>query len=233
MTTRGPALLFVDGIDGSGKSTLASALHDHLQTIGVKTALLHVDDFRKPIDWQAAGARQAEAYYNDYFDLLTLDLVLEALTGGKPNVRVPQFRQGESPSWSVMEASGVALVIIEGVFTQRLPMATQGALLYVDASWATTRDRILLRDQAKGRSFAEVTMRIDERYFPGQSRYETQCGPRKKAHWLATPDLVPGRPGFRVQRTKVALPWPNDLAADVTKALCQLFTVNANDRSHS
>lgn len=233
MTIKGPALLFVDGIDGSGKSTLASALHDQLQASGVRTAVLHVDDFRKPVDWQAAGAMQAEAYYNVYYDLLTLDLVLEALTSGHPDVRVPKFHEGESPLWSVMEASGVQLVIVEGIFTQRLSMATQAALLYVDASWATTRDRILLRDQAKGRSYAEVTMRVEERYFPGQSRYETQCGPRKKAHWLATPCPALDGPGFRVQRTKVALPWPNKLTAEIARAFCQLFTVNAIDRSHS
>lgn len=222
-----PSLLFVDGIDGSGKSTLAEGLCSNLRVQGVCVALFHVDDFRKPVDWTAAGNTQAEAYYNDYYDLLTLEFVLDEVAKGASQVRLPVFFEDQPRAWNVIELPRCDLVIVEGVFTQRLANATGAGLLYVDLSWQAARERILARDQAKGRSPAEIEARIDGRYFPGQRRYEAQCSPRKKAHWLASFHDEQGAPSMKIQRTKLALPWPHALAEQVGQQLSQQAPLNA------
>jgi|GEM_PF-5089124 len=222
MSNAAPSLLFIDGIDGSGKSTLAEGLRGQLASEGLKVTLFHVDDFRKTVDWTAAGNAQAEAYYNDYYDLLTLELVLDEVGKGATQVRLPVFAEGQPRTWSVLEIPRCDLVIVEGVFTQRIANAIGAGLVYVDLSWQAARERILARDQAKGRSPNEIETRIDERYFPGQRRYEAQCSPRKKAHWLASYYEQQGQPMMKVQRTKTALPWPQALAEQVAHQLSRL-----------
>jgi uridine kinase len=232
MSKNPPSMLFVDGIDGSGKSTLAENLRASLATEGVGATLFHVDDFRKPVDWAASGNTQADAYYNDYYDLLTLELVLEEVVRGATEVRVPVFTEAQPRTWSVLEVPRCDLVIVEGVFTQRIANATGAGLVYVDLAWQAARERILARDQAKGRTPAEIEARIDGRYFPGQRRYEAQCAPRKKAHWLASFCEQQGATPMKVQRTKLALPWPPTLAEQVSLHLSHLGQSTAIDSAN-
>ena len=232
MTNTAPSLLFVDGIDGSGKSSLAEGLRGQLASEGLSVTLFHVDDFRKSIDWTAAGNTQADAYYNDYYDLITLELILDEVAKGARQVRLPVFCEGQPRTWSVLEIAGCELLIVEGVFTQRIANAAGAGLVYVDLSWQAARERILARDRAKGRSPAEIETRIDERYFPGQRRYEAQCSPRKKAHWLASFPDQQRAPTMKIHRTKLPLPWPHALAEQVTLQLSQQGLPTAIDSAN-
>ena len=214
MTT--PLLLFVDGIDGSGKSTLARQIAQSFVAAGLGTFALSVDDFRKPVDWQAAPGRAAQLYYEDYFELGLIDDVIRGVMAGQDLTRLPVFIEGQPRTWRDVNTGGCQVILLEGVFTQRLTTARNAALVYVHVDWQMARERIMARDQAKGRTPAEVTNRIDERYLPGQRRYETECLPYTRAHWLAS--LAQPDKGLHLTRTGTPLP-AHPLWASVEPAL--------------
>ena len=155
MTNR--RILAVDGLDGSGKSQFAAALAAACAADGVAATVLHVDDFKREIDFAGLDAEaEAALYYERYFDLAALDGKLASLAAG-----------------SVGDAE---LVIVEGVFTLRVPtVAAAAALVALTVSPDEARRRILARDRQKGRTDDDINHRIAHRYFPAQQRYRAAC----------------------------------------------------------
>lgn len=192
----GCGFVFVDGIDGSGKSTLARALCGQLQRAGTPAFVLAVDDFRQPVDWSKPDDEETNIYYERYFDLASLDRCCEALAQGAQHVQLPTFHEGKAVETRIVPVPAASLVVVEGVFTQRLKMASHAALIYVDVPWEEARRRILIRDQARGRTLDDVTHRIEARYFPAQRRYLEACAPTSRAHWVLSPTA---RGGFAVR----------------------------------
>lgn len=183
MTDGGPWLLAVDGIDGSGKSALAERLGAALGAAGIASALLRVDDFRQPVDWERPGRSEADAYHDDYYELDRLDATTRALLGGATEVHVPVFdaaagrRTGDERAVR-LDAAGPRAVVVEGVFALRVGVVrARAGLIYLRTSFPEARRRILTRDTARGRTVAEVLHRIDARYFPAQERYHREHDP--------------------------------------------------------
>ena len=182
MTPMARAIITVDGVDGSGKSTFARGLAAALAGEGVPGVLIGVDDFRRPVDW-AAAASEVDVYYDGYYDLALCERCLAAFAAGAPGVTIPQFdpvaERPARPRDLVFE--GAAVAILEGVFPLRAPSARAGLVIYLDASPAEARRRIIQRDLGKGRSRAEIERRIARRYEPGQARYHAALDPRGRA----------------------------------------------------
>jgi len=157
-------ILAVDGLDGSGKSRFAALLAAACGANGVATTLLHVDDFKRDLDFAGLDAdAEASLYYERYYDLAALDT---ALAPFRPEAAV----------------AGGGLAIIEGVFTLRVPtVAASAALVILTVSSDEARRRILERDRAKGRTDAEIHHRIAHRYFPAQARYRAELDPDARA----------------------------------------------------
>ena len=61
-------IITVDGIDGSGKSTFARRLAAALGERAIGSVIVHIDDFRRQVDW-ASRPSQADVYYDAYYDL--------------------------------------------------------------------------------------------------------------------------------------------------------------------
>ena len=179
------AVITVDGMDGSGKSTFARRLAAALAGQGVRAALLSVDDFRRPVDWAAAAsaASEADVYYGGYYDLAAADAVLAAFLAGAPVADVPRFDPvTERPAAPRrIELAGAAAAIFEGVFPLRAPATAGGLVIYLEASEALARQRIIARDLRKGRSREEIERRIDRRYLPALPRYHAALDPRGRA----------------------------------------------------
>jgi uridine kinase len=175
-------IVAVDGLDGSGKSQIAAALLSACADDGMSATLLHVDDFRRDLDFGGLdAAAEAAHYYERYYDLDALE------------ARLASFQTGDGDA---------QLAIVEGVFTLRVPaIAASAALLVLRVSADEARRRILVRDRAKGRTDEEIQRRIARRYFPGQDRYRAECDPEAHAaavidneDWRA-PRLVRCAPG--------------------------------------
>jgi uridine kinase len=156
----------VDGLDGSGKSQFAATLAAALQASGRPALVIHVDDFRRTLDFSGLEpADESSLYYDHYFDFLEAGAALASALAGP--------------------ADG-AIAILEGVMVLRTELPAGTPLIVLEASVQEARRRILARDQAKGRTTEEIAGRIDRRYFPAQVRYRAAFGPLERA------DLVIG-----------------------------------------
>lgn len=189
-------IVAVEGIDGSGKSLFAAALSDACRADGVPATVLHIDDFRRELDFTGLdGDAEAARYYESYFDLAALDRELASLAA---------------------PAAGVGVTIVEGVFTLRVPAVAAGApLVMLTVSADEARRRILRRDRAKGRSDEEINRRIARRYFPARDRYYAELDPEGRADAIVDnedwrrPRLVrraPGRFPAPIERLLDSLP---------------------------
>jgi uridine kinase len=154
-------VIAVDGLDGSGKSRFAAALAEGLLAAGCPAALMHVDDFRRPLDFSGlAPADEAALYYERYFDFTALDAALVVALEG---------------------SSGTAKIVLEGVMPLRATLPAGSPLVVLEVSADEARRRIVARDQAKGRTPEEISGRIDRRYFPAQARYRSAFDPLGRA----------------------------------------------------
>src|SRR5436190_15710640 len=187
-------IVAIDGLDGSGKSRFAAALAAACTVGGAPAALLHIDDFRRDLDFGGLDAdAEAALYYDRYFDLAALDRALAPFAPG------PTGDGG--------------LAIVEGVFTLRVPAVAAGApLVVLIVSADEARRRILERDRAKGRSDQEIERRIARRYFPARERYLRQCDPEARAAVVV--DNEDWRAPRLVRRTRGRLPAAVERALD-------------------
>lgn len=149
-------MVLVDGIDGSGKTSFAGRLVVAMRAAGAPVALVHVDDFRCPVSWDDPSG-EAEVYWGRYFDLGALEAEIEAIA-----------------------ALGTS-VVLEGVFTLRLPSLASSPLIYLEVDFEVAARRILARDTLRGRTREDVLHRIEARYFPAQRRYRAHYAPCDRA----------------------------------------------------
>jgi uridine kinase len=156
-------IVAVDGLDGSGKSRFAAVLAAACAADGVAATVLHVDDFKRQLDFAGLDAdAESSLYYERYFDLAALE--------------------GQLASLQRDRAGDPALAIVEGVFTLRIPaVAAAAALVVLAVSPDEARRRILARDRLKGRTEQEINHRIARRYFPAQARYRAELDPDGRA----------------------------------------------------
>lgn len=180
------AVIAVDGIDGSGKTRFAAALADACAEAGTRAALIHVDDFRRPVDWSRPDADEATLYYDRYYDLPALDACLRAFSEGAPAVRVPRY----DPARDVLDGEqelrfgDAPLAIVEGVFVLRVEAAAAAPLIALEVSEEEARRRLLARDLARGRPREVVEHRLAHRYQPAQRRYRAAFDPADRADVL-------------------------------------------------
>ena len=208
-------LITVDGIDGSGKSTLARRL---AAALGESAVLLGVDEFRRPVDWDAGGRSELDVYYDDRYDLGALDGCLRAFRAGGGGLPGAGVRLGEGTvdrrarAWTSPASAGRWW---RGCSSARVPAVASDALtIFVDLPRALADQRIQARDAAAGRPLAEVQRRIAQRYFPANDRYLAECDPRTRARIVIdTSDLQ------RPVLTREA--WPEDPAWRVVRGALQ------------
>jgi uridine kinase len=182
----GRALLAVDGVDGSGKSRFAEALAAACAAEGRPAVLMHVDDFRRPVDWGAPGTDEAALYYDRYYDLAMLDGCLRAFLDGAARTEHPRFDSTRDAldGTSEVRFGDAPLCIVEGVFVLRVEAAAAAPLVSLEVSESEATRRILDRDAARGRPLDVVRHRLTRRYQPAQSRYRAAFDPAGRADVL-------------------------------------------------
>ncbi|WP_448317555.1 uridine kinase family protein [Streptomyces sp. CO7] len=140
-----PVLVAVDGPGGSGKTTLAASLAESLRDC----AVVHVDDFYRPLPDEERARLDPEQGYHRYFDWQRLrDEVLLPLRAGRPARHRPyDWATGRLGPWHET-GTGTEVVIVEGVYSARPELSGLYDLtVYVD----TPRDTCLrrVRDRAE------------------------------------------------------------------------------------
>jgi uridine kinase len=196
-------IVVIDGIDGSGKSTFARNLRDDLAACGHKATIVSVDDFRRPIAWDALEIPEVDAYYNSYYDLNLAEHCLGSFLRGESHVTIPRYDllSERIDGMLHLDFVGASLAIVEGVFPLRIPSVASSFLVFLEVSMTEARRRIITRDMKKGRTQAETERRIDRRYFPSQERYRATCAPRQRAD-IVIDNEMPATP--RIVRRDVA-----------------------------
>jgi uridine kinase len=179
-------LITVDGIDGSGKSTFARRIADTYDAAGIRTLIVRVDDFRRAIDWTKTDGREADVYYDEYYDFDLCQRCVKAFLDGERSIEIPAYdtRAERVDGTRVLDFDGTQIVLIEGVFPRRIPSAKDALAIYLAVGEDEARRRIIARDLKKGRTKQEIERRIDRRYFPSQRRYHALFSPAEKADVL-------------------------------------------------
>lgn len=166
-----PILVAIDGAGGSGKSTLARQLHD----LGEEIAVVHMDDFYRPMGETTRIALSPREGYMRYFDWERLrDEVLSPLSLGRPGRyrRYDWTTERVLPERLPVEPNGV--VIVEGVYSQRPELAQYYDLtVFVE----TARAERLRRMAARGENPSEWI----DRWMAAEDWYLRDVEPRVKA----------------------------------------------------
>lgn len=185
-------IIAVDGIDGSGKSYFGRNLAEACRQRGIEPVLLTVDQFRQPTRWNEPGADETELYWSSYYDLEAADACLSAFLEGANSHAVPVFDNVVERVTGARELDMAdrEVLILEGVFTLRIPAVARALLAYLQVSFEEAQRRIVERDMPKGRTRAEVQRRIDMRYFPTQRRYIAEYGPQDRAHVIIDNETI-------------------------------------------
>lgn len=180
------AVIAINGIDGSGKTTFAVRLATALAAHGVGVLVLHVDDFRRPVHWTRPDRDEGTIYLEDYYDFGAIEACVAAFTAGELYASRPLYdeRNDRGGGEAEVRFDGIAVVIVEGVFTLRLPSAARHYRVFLSASFDTARRRIIARRSPPWRTVDEFEARIARRYIPAQRRYLAETTPERSADVL-------------------------------------------------
>ncbi|MGW0971348.1 uridine kinase family protein [Streptomyces sp. NPDC002516] len=170
---RGRVLIAVDGMGGSGKSTLASAV------AGLTgAAVVHGDDFYRPMDPDERAALTPVQGYHRYFDWERLrDEVLTPLaTGHHAHYRRYDWPTGSLVTDELCAVTCEGIVLVEGVYTARPELADHYDLVvYVDTPADESMRRLRARGDDHGPLDWEARWRLAEEHYVSTTR------PRERA----------------------------------------------------
>ncbi|MCX5001442.1 AAA family ATPase [Streptomyces sp. NBC_00638] len=162
------ALIAMDGMGGSGKSTLASAVAG----LG-GAAVVHGDDFYRPMDAdERAGLTPAQGY-DRYFDWQRIrDEVLTPLTAGRDAAyRRYDWSTGALATDGTLAVARDGIVVVEGVYTARPELADHYDLVvYVDTPPDESLRRLRVRGDDHGPIDWEARWRLAEEHYLATSR---------------------------------------------------------------
>lgn len=178
-----PVRIGIDGVDCSGKTILADELVEPLRLRGREVVRASIDGFHNPAEIRRRqGADSAKGYYEDSFDLDALRqyLLLPLGPGGDRIIQTAlfDFKTNRPVKTPPVTVGRKAILIFEGVFLHRPELKSYWDFtVFVEASFAKTLNRALLRDEELFGTAAETIRRYKNRYIPGQQIYLNTCTP--------------------------------------------------------
>ena len=185
-----PVRVAIDGVDAAGKTTLADELAALLTQHGRPVIRASIDGFHRPrSERYRQGADSPEGYYADSCDYSALRNALLGPLGPLGPHGGRRFRRSifdyrtDTPITAEEElAPEDSILLFDGIFLLR-PEINElwDYRIFVDAPFAATIERAILRDSDLFGS-AEVTRaRYLERYIPGQQIYLASVDPLQRA----------------------------------------------------
>ncbi|MBT7617428.1 MAG: hypothetical protein HN590_09120 [Calditrichaeota bacterium] len=182
-----PIRIAIDGVDASGKTTLAESLAETLLESGRDIIRASIDGFHNPREVRyRQGRDSARGYYENSFNHRAIldNLVLPLGPAGDLRYRTGSFNykadmEIDSP-WKVAQSDSI--LIFDGVFLYHPQLCDHWDFgIFVDADFAVTIERAVIRDQHLFGSPDEVREIYRKRYIPGQKIYLQAQSPSERA----------------------------------------------------
>ncbi len=183
-----PVRVAIDGVDASGKTTLANELLPRLEASGRCVVRASIDRFHNPAATRKhRGDESPVGYFRDSFNY---DALVESLLGPLGPSGSRQFRRAifdfrtDAPIDAPLEeAPPDAVLLFDGVFLLRPELRDYWDFsVFVRADFKITVKRAEECDSYLFGTAADVRLRYERRYIPGQRLYLSEAEPE---HWAS------------------------------------------------
>ncbi|MBM3131783.1 MAG: hypothetical protein FJZ95_01960 [Chloroflexi bacterium] len=161
-TSRKTFAVAIAGESGSGKTELASALLKELSTSGIRTLVLHQDDYfvLPPKTNEAMRRKDIGRVGMGEVQLALLDQHLGEIKEGKKEITMPRMIFDENRAdEETMDIDGVQAVIVEGTYTTTL--RNLDLRVFIDRTYLQTRNARRLRARETQDEFLERVLEIE------------------------------------------------------------------------
>ena len=187
LVCKGKRVIGISGVDTSGKTMFADRLSRYLTTLGVKSEILHVDDFHNPCALRRHGDNEREAYWHNAFNYRQIaDEILEPLrANGKVDAKVLCLNLDTDKYENLRHyrVDGETILLIEGVLLFRPPLDDYfDGRIFLNIDFDEVMRRVKVRDVPK--YGVAILDKYREKYIPVQMRYLNECAPDKSCDIL-------------------------------------------------
>lgn len=147
----------IAGQSGSGKTTLSYALKRELEHLGVKTLLLHQDDYFKLPPKQNHMAREQDFDHIGYNEVrleLLDEHIRQIILQRVPTITIPRMNWVKDVEEQlVIDIKDAQVVLVEGTYTSLL--SQPGFKIFFNTDYRTTRESRAARGRDKSDEFIE------------------------------------------------------------------------------
>lgn len=178
-----PVRVAIDGSGAAGKTTFANELIEPLENLGRTVIRSTIDGFHNPPEIRRRqGQFSPQGYYEDSYDYPQLKKYLLEPLGPNGNLNykesVYNFRVNQPTNVETKTASKNSILIFEGIFLfNEFLFPYWDYKLFIDASFETTMQRAIVRDDELFGGPEKTIKLYQERYIPGQQMYLQKCKP--------------------------------------------------------
>ncbi len=178
-----PVRIGIDGSGASGKTTFANELVEPLEKLGRTVIRSTIDGFHNPPEIRRRqGKLSPQGYLEDSYNYPSLKKYLLKPLGLNGNLNykesVYNFRINQPTNVETKIAPKNSILIFEGIFLfNEFLFPYWDYKLFIDASFETTMQRAIVRDNELFGG-AENTIKLyKQRYIPGQKMYLKKHNP--------------------------------------------------------
>ncbi len=182
-----PIKVAIDGSGASGKTTFANELVEPLEKLGRTVIRSTIDGFHNPPEIRRRqGKLSPKGYLEDSYNYPMLKKHLLEPLGPNGNLNfkesVYNFRINQPTNVETKIAPKNSILIFEGIFLfNEFLFPYWDYKLFIDASFETTMQRAIVRDNELFGG-AENTIKLyEQRYIPGQKMYLQKHNPIKQS----------------------------------------------------
>ena len=182
-----PVRVAIDGAGASGKTTFANELIEPLEKHGRKVIRATIDGFHNPAEIRRRqGKFSPKGYLEDSYNYPLLKKYLLEPLGPNGNLEykksVYNFRINKPTNETTKKAEQNSILIFEGIFLfNEILFSYWDYKIYVDASFETTMQRAIVRDNDLFGGKENTIKLYKQRYIPGQKLYMEKHNPIKYA----------------------------------------------------
>jgi uridine kinase len=189
-----PVRVAIDGGGAAGKTTLADELVEPLKKLGRNVIRATIDGFHNPPEIRRQqGKFSPKGYLEDSYNYPLLKKHLLEPLGPKGNLEykksVYNFRINQPTNVKTEKAEQNSILIFEGIFLfNEFLFSYWDYKIYIDASFETTMQRAIIRDNDLFGGKEKTIKLYKRRYIPGQKMYIQKYNPFEKSDIILNND---------------------------------------------